>query len=145
MLNKEQFEALKTALTSDLTLIQGPPGTGKTFLGQHLVEVLLRNKKSTGGERQSPILIVCYTNQALDSFLEDILKVTKKVIRIGGRSASEILVHKNYWFKKLKDNHFTYFSRNLITSLISELAFNKTNFAILVFTNTKRKFIKMIR
>ena len=42
-----------------------------------------------------PILVVCFTNRALDSFLESALLVTKKVVRIGGRSKSEILESHN--------------------------------------------------
>lgn len=39
----------------------------------------------------SPILIVCYTNHALDQFLEGILPFCRDIIRIGGRSKSALL------------------------------------------------------
>jgi hypothetical protein len=42
-----------------------------------------------------PILVVCFTNRALDSFLESALLVTKKVVRIGGRSKSDVLESHN--------------------------------------------------
>lgn len=45
-------------------------------------------------ELKLPILIVCYTNHALDQFLEGMLKFTQKIVRVGGQSRSEVL--KNY-------------------------------------------------
>ncbi len=33
-----------------------------------------------------PILLVCYTNHALDQFLEKIEEYTRSIIRLGGRS-----------------------------------------------------------
>ena len=39
-----------------------------------------------------PILIVCYTNHALDQFLEGIHKFHPEgIVRVGGRSQSEIM------------------------------------------------------
>ncbi|KAM6927491.1 NFX1-type zinc finger-containing protein 1 [Xenentodon cancila] len=44
----------------------------------------------------SPMLVVCYTNHALDQFLEGIHKFQKTgIVRVGGRSASEILKQFN--------------------------------------------------
>ncbi len=57
-----------------------PPGTGKTFLGVLLAQAIL----SSTSEK---ILCVCYTNHALDSFLEDMLsKGITDLVRIGGGS-----------------------------------------------------------
>ena len=42
-----------------------------------------------------PILIVCYTNHALDQFLEGMLKFTNKIVRIGGQSRSEVMQNYN--------------------------------------------------
>ena len=81
------------ALTQELSLIQGPPGTGKTYIGLKIVEILLQNKNIWDPHMTSPILVVCYTNHALDQFLEGILKFNQKtkIIRIGGRSKSDTL------------------------------------------------------
>nr|XP_048693084.1 NFX1-type zinc finger-containing protein 1-like [Caretta caretta] len=57
------------ALSREFVLIQGPPGTGKTFFGLQIVELLLRNQ-SQWWEDQRPFLVVCYTNHALDQFME---------------------------------------------------------------------------
>lgn len=66
-------------------------GTGKTYIGLRIVEVLLTNTS------QWPILIVCYTNHALDQFLEGILKFCGSIelVRIGGRSQSPALEKHN--------------------------------------------------
>lgn len=50
------------------------------------------NKLSTG-----PLFLVCYTNHALDQFLEKNMESTSKVIRLGGRT-------KNENFKQLNIN-----------------------------------------
>ena len=91
--DKSQLEAMRMALSKEVSVIQGPPGTGKTYVGVRIVEALLRNKaKWTTG--QSPILVVCFTNHALDQFLDYILKLTingesPNVVRVGGRARSE--------------------------------------------------------
>jgi hypothetical protein len=36
--------------------------------------------------RSSPILVICYTNHALDQFLEGIAKFTRQIVRIGSQS-----------------------------------------------------------
>ncbi|XP_077982503.1 NFX1-type zinc finger-containing protein 1-like [Glandiceps talaboti] len=99
-LDDSQVNALKTALTKEFAIIQGPPGTGKTYLGLKIVQMLLCNHRfwsqpqinddveATG----SPILVVCYTNHALDQFLEGILTFLEHgIVRIGSRSKSEVL------------------------------------------------------
>src|SRR5437763_15554755 len=50
-------------------LCLGPPGTGKTFVGIELMKVLLSPENSKKG-KFGPILAVCFTNHALDQFLE---------------------------------------------------------------------------
>lgn len=97
-LDENQFQAYRAALTNEFTIIQGPPGTGKTFLGLKVTEVLLNNCDLwTSPGNENPITVVCYTNHALDQFLEGILKYYEKreifpdIIRIGGRCKSEAL------------------------------------------------------
>jgi len=98
-LDASQYEALRTALTKKFCVIQGPPGTGKTRLGLKIVEILLYNMVRSYYIR-SPILIICYTNHALDQFLEGILEneLTSKIIRVGSQSSSERLI--NYSLKE---------------------------------------------
>ncbi|XP_073708408.1 NFX1-type zinc finger-containing protein 1 [Garra rufa] len=89
-LDESQLQALKLALTNELAIIQGPPGTGKTYVGLKIARALLENHKSWSNG--CPMLVVCYTNHALDQFLEGILRFLKTgIVRVGGRSNSEIL------------------------------------------------------
>lgn len=90
-LNSSQHKAFKTALTNEFAVIQGPPGTGKTFLALKITEVLLKNNVS----KDTPIVVLCYTNHALDQFLEGILKHTDNLIRIGSQSQNEALEEYN--------------------------------------------------
>ncbi|XP_043365785.1 NFX1-type zinc finger-containing protein 1-like [Dermochelys coriacea] len=90
-LDESQILAIRMALSREFVLIQGPPGTGKTFIGLQIVEILLRNQ-SQWWEDQRPFLVVCYTNHALDQFMEGILRFQPSgVVRIGGRSRSDKL------------------------------------------------------
>ena len=79
-----------------MSVIQGPPGTGKTFIGLKVVEALVVNKENFHSNN-FPILVLCYTNHALDQFLEGIISINEKVdkklniIRIGGRCKTESL------------------------------------------------------
>ncbi|XP_055891385.1 NFX1-type zinc finger-containing protein 1-like [Biomphalaria glabrata] len=91
-LNESQREAAILALTKEVAVIQGPPGTGKTYVGLKVVETLLKNQKCKGQNSGSPILVVCFTNHALDQFLEGILRFCpRSITRIGGGCKSEKL------------------------------------------------------
>jgi len=96
-LDEMQYRAFKAALTHEFTVIQGPPGTGKTFIGLKIMKTIINNLYKTNMSIQrkpiltKPILVVCYTNHALDQFMEGILSFTKQVVRIGGQSKSKIL------------------------------------------------------
>eukprot|EP00118_Oscarella_pearsei_P002948 m.12348 g.12348 ORF g.12348 m.12348 type:complete len:1904 (+) comp23991_c0_seq1:48-5759(+) len=97
-LDESQYGALKMALTKEFALIQGPPGTGKTYVGLKVMEALIENRRvwSPEGAPHSPILVVCYTNHALDQFLEGILEfLPDGIVRVGGRSNSEKLKNFN--------------------------------------------------
>ncbi|CAL1528885.1 unnamed protein product [Lymnaea stagnalis] len=96
-LDTSQFVALQSALTKEFSIIQGPPGTGKTFIGLMVMKALLHNKKLwVGNDESKPILLVCYTNHALDQFLEEILSFFQgNLVRVGSRSKSEILEDYN--------------------------------------------------
>ncbi|VDI32198.1 Hypothetical predicted protein [Mytilus galloprovincialis] len=97
-LDISQLRALETALSKELAVIQGPPGTGKTYIGHKIIKSLLHNRHiwntdpDTGVEDNRPILVVCYTNHALDQFLEGIVECySGDVLRLGSRSSSEIM------------------------------------------------------
>ncbi|KAK6982966.1 NFX1-type zinc finger-containing protein 1 [Biomphalaria glabrata] len=103
-LNDSQLEALKLALTHEMAIIQGPPGTGKTYIGLKIMEILLENNVTKDpSESSGPILVVCYTNHALDQFLEGILEFCSEgIVRVGGRSSSKLL--ENYNLRELRSN-----------------------------------------
>ncbi|KAF9975513.1 hypothetical protein BGZ73_000817 [Actinomortierella ambigua] len=86
MLDDTQSLALVDALSREVALISGPPGTGKTKIGVDLMRVLLEN-----AERMNcgPIICICFTNHALDQFLEHLLdQGVTHLVRIGSRSQS---------------------------------------------------------
>ena len=109
-LDSSQLNAIQTALTQEIAVIQGPPGTGKTYIGLKIVEGLLENRHIWDPHRSSPILVMCYTNHALDQFLEEIID-TKccgrelKVIRIGGQCKNEKVDAYNIKKVRKKQRH----------------------------------------
>ncbi|CAB1415556.1 unnamed protein product [Pleuronectes platessa] len=112
-LDESQLRAVRLALTKELAIIQGPPGTGKTYVGLKIARALLTNAHLwSEASGSGTILVVCYTNHALDQFLEGIHKFLKKgIVRVGGRSNSEILKSFN-----LRELRHTVNIRNLLPS-----------------------------
>ncbi|KAK0463077.1 P-loop containing nucleoside triphosphate hydrolase protein [Desarmillaria tabescens] len=81
VLDQSQMNALLSGLTQRVSIIQGPPGTGKSFIGALLAKII-------HDFSDLKILVVCYTNHALDQFLEDLLDVgipIKNMVRMGGK------------------------------------------------------------
>lgn len=92
-LDSSQRNAIDTALHDRVSLIQGPPGTGKSFIGELIAKVLL---KAT----DEKILCVCYTNHALDQFLEALHnKGEQNLVRLGISSKNETV--KKYELRSL--------------------------------------------
>ncbi|CAB4384074.1 unnamed protein product [Rhizophagus irregularis] len=87
-LDETQATALISSLTREIALVEGPPGTGKTVVGVQIMKVLLaeENRHTNIG----PILTICFTNHALDQFLEHLLDENiTNIVRLGSRSKSE--------------------------------------------------------
>ncbi|KAJ6576430.1 hypothetical protein DFH09DRAFT_1149320 [Mycena vulgaris] len=83
ILDGSQAASLLSALTQKVSLIQGPPGTGKSFIGALLAKALVDFTDKT-------ILVVCYTNHALDQFLVDLVGIgipSQNMIRLGKANA----------------------------------------------------------
>ncbi|KAI4470915.1 dna2/nam7 helicase family [Holotrichia oblita] len=89
-LNEAQYEAYQSAMNQSFSIIQGPPGTGKTFLGLVVAKSLIQKQAEWYHERY-PLLVVCFTNHALDQFLEGLLPVTRDIVRVGGQSKNKSL------------------------------------------------------
>ncbi|XP_025836125.1 NFX1-type zinc finger-containing protein 1-like isoform X2 [Agrilus planipennis] len=134
-----QFNAFRSALTEEFVVIQGPPGTGKTYLGLKIAEVLLENLELWNiygripENTKMPMLVVCFTNHALDQFLEGLLQFTDKIVRVGGQSKNEKL--KNYSLREQKKKvkiggqfgHALYEKRKDLTNIFAEIkAVNET-------------------
>lgn len=84
-LDGSQADALVDALTREISLIQGPPGTGKSYTGIEIIKALVQNKAT-------PIILMAFTNHALDHMLQSVLeKVTKSIVRTGSRSANKVI------------------------------------------------------
>ncbi|EGG25206.1 NF-X1-type zinc finger-containing protein [Cavenderia fasciculata] len=130
-LDEYQLEAFKHCLRSEISLIQGLPGSGKTFIGRKLFELIYRHTQSIDHEKKVPILLVCYTNHALDQFLMGILGVTTNVIRIGSRSKEKDLEQFNirnkikrdtYQLQRFKErDHLTFLMKNILNDIIKPL------------------------
>ena len=71
-------------------LFDSPPGTGKTYIGVELIRVLLTN-------RVGPLLMIAFTNHALDHMLSSVLDadITQKIVRLGSRSGDERISNFN--------------------------------------------------
>ncbi len=66
---------------------------GKTYIGTRLVQVLVNNTQPSGFSFSKamvgPILVLTYTNHALDQFLEDLIEHgIESIVRMGGNSKS---------------------------------------------------------
>ncbi|KAL2044224.1 hypothetical protein N7G274_002929 [Stereocaulon virgatum] len=83
-LDLSQVECFMAGLTQRFSLVQGPPRTGKSFIGALIAKAIYRFSSQN-------ILVVCYTNHALDQFLEDLLKVGiphGSIVRLGSAGKS---------------------------------------------------------
>jgi len=98
-LDQSQMDSLIAGLGQSVSLIQGPPGkftncvlfqsqpltllgTGKSFIGALIAKALYEHTSET-------ILVLSYTNHALDQFLEDLLDngiPPHSVVRLGSKS-----------------------------------------------------------
>ena len=61
-------------------------GTGKSFIGALLAKVL-------HDQTNQPILVVCFTNHALDQFIEDLINIgipKRHLVRLGGRASPQM-------------------------------------------------------
>ncbi|KIY70900.1 hypothetical protein CYLTODRAFT_391263 [Cylindrobasidium torrendii FP15055 ss-10] len=89
-LDDSQANTIVDALTRQICLTQGPPGTGKSYTGKELLRVLFANKIK-------PIVLIAYTNHALDHMLLGILDagITSKIVRLGSRASDDRIAEYN--------------------------------------------------
>ncbi len=67
---QSQNDAIKSALSSDITYIWGPPGTGKTTVIGQIIDELYKHNRS--------VLVVSHTNTAVDGAIEKADKTYSK-------------------------------------------------------------------
>ncbi|KAH7096945.1 P-loop containing nucleoside triphosphate hydrolase protein [Auriculariales sp. MPI-PUGE-AT-0066] len=105
VLDGAQSNSLLAALSQRVSLIQGPPGTGKSFVGALSAKVLLE-------QTSLKILVCCYTNHALDQFMEDLLdnKIPPQLmVRLGSKSTvrtAPLLLSKQPPVSNLDSQHW---------------------------------------
>ncbi|GAA5934053.1 uncharacterized protein JCM15063_000542 [Sporobolomyces koalae] len=88
-LDPSQVGALIDCLSREVALVRGPPGTGKSWLGVELIRTLLASKVGK-------VLVLSYTNHALDTMLKHLMEqVTKEIIRAGSRSKDPAMADFN--------------------------------------------------
>ncbi|KAJ4292670.1 hypothetical protein N0V90_009333 [Kalmusia sp. IMI 367209] len=78
-LDKAQALSLLAGLSKRVSLIQGPPGTGKSFIGALIAKILHDKTAET-------MLVLTYTNHALDQFLGDLQNIgipQESIVRLG--------------------------------------------------------------
>lgn len=118
LLGGAQLESMINGLKNPLALIQGPPGTGKSFIGALIALQILQLT-----ERR--VLVLSYTNHALDQFLHDLVKIgvdASSMVRLGSKSSPETESLK--LDNRLRNSEFriTGATWSTITTLKSELA-----------------------
>jgi len=82
-LNHSQMSAVKSVLTSSLSVIQGPPGTGKTVTAAALVYHMIKSN-------QEQVLVCAPSNVAADHLTEKIHSTGVKVVRLHAKSRESV-------------------------------------------------------
>jgi hypothetical protein len=98
-----QREAVHRASADRVSIVQGPPGTGKSMVGVQIAECLLRTNPD------EKILCLCYTNHALDSFLESLLDTrggAAGIKRLGNKKkiSQKLLSYDSIYIEMKKGN-----------------------------------------
>ncbi|KAK3942320.1 regulator of nonsense transcripts 1 [Diplogelasinospora grovesii] len=82
-LNHSQITAIKTVLSTPLSLIQGPPGTGKTVTSATIIYHLAKMNNSQ-------VLVCAPSNVAVDQLCERIHRTGLKVVRLTAKSREDV-------------------------------------------------------
>lgn len=88
-LNSSQINAIKTVLSTPLSLIQGPPGTGKTVTSATIIYHLA---KMNGGQ----VLVCAPSNVAVDQLCERVHRTGLKVVRLTAKSREDVESSVNF-------------------------------------------------
>lgn len=94
-LDDSQLAALRRILTKRLAVIHGPAGTGKT----HVSVVALRIMRGNMAQADPPIIVTAQTNHTLDQLLRHINGFEPNFVRLGGRTADQVVVKPRTLFE----------------------------------------------
>ena len=94
-LDESQLSALRRIITKRVAIVQGPPGTGKTHVSVVALKVLLSNMSSS----DPPIIVAAQTNHALDQLLRHVSVFEPNFIRLGGRTADQLVIKPRTLFE----------------------------------------------
>jgi hypothetical protein len=78
-LDNTQQLAMHMIFSSSAPIVQGPPGTGKSYTGLAALRLMLREWNE---DRDGPILVVCYSNHAVDAFLKELVDAEPDTFRL---------------------------------------------------------------
>jgi regulator of nonsense transcripts 1 len=82
-LNHSQITAIKSVLSTPLSLIQGPPGTGKTVTSATIIYHLAKMNNSQ-------VLVCAPSNVAVDQLCERIHRTGLRVVRLTAKSREDV-------------------------------------------------------
>ncbi|GAB1311509.1 hypothetical protein MFIFM68171_01719 [Madurella fahalii] len=99
LLDESQLSAVHRILSNELAVVQGPPGTGKTFTSVEAIRVMVENRRRNGGP---PIVVAAQTNHALDQILGHCINFGGSVLRMGGRTQSEVIRERTVYQLRLR-------------------------------------------
>lgn len=113
-LDSDQAASLVAGLTQRVTLVQGPPGTGKSFIGALIAKALHMYTEAR-------ILVLSYTNHALDQYLEDLISIgipRTDIVRLGSVSKASAATKSLMLMEQTKatQNKLTRHDWNLINA-----------------------------
>lgn len=102
---------LRAKRAKDLFLVIGPPGTGKTSFGMlHILQEELMNESSQ-------VLLLSYTNRAVDEICSKLKEQDIDFIRIGSALSCDKAYHENLADRRLRNCHNVAEARNVLSGV----------------------------
>lgn len=88
-MDETQLSALHHMINAQLAVVQGPPGTGKTYVSVLALKLLLALTEHD----DSPIVVACHTNHALDQLLRHVaVEIPNEFARLGNQSKDDGII-----------------------------------------------------
>ncbi|KAL6903161.1 P-loop containing nucleoside triphosphate hydrolase protein [Trichoderma evansii] len=128
-----QLESLINGLESPVGQIQGPPGTGKSFIGAIIALVLMKLTDFR-------VLVLSYTNHALDQFLEDLMKIgiaQSNMVRIGSKASTKTEALRIDMLAKEPQFRFSNETKSMLSATRTETMETKIKLDSLIYELTR--------